>query len=71
MNKKLFLKVSFLFSFFFILISTSILNADCVSCNGYLDNGKCDKSDINNKVCMPGTPADCYRGSCPPNPPQQ
>lgn len=46
----------------FLVIDTQ---ADCVSCDGYLDNGKCDKSDINNKVCISGGPADCFTSSCP------
>jgi len=36
------------------------LNGNCVSPNGYEDNAKCNKSDINNKYCEPGSPYDCY-----------
>lgn len=36
-------------------------NASCVTVNGHNDNGHCDKTDINNKVCINGSPLDCYR----------
>lgn len=51
--------------------SPNSLNADCISCDGYLDNGFCDKRDINNKFCVIGSPFDCYRHSCNPSPPIQ
>jgi len=35
--------------------------AGCISQNGEPDNGFCDKSDINNKVCTSGETYDCFR----------
>ncbi len=40
------------------------IEADCASCDGYLDTGRCDKSDINNKFCVWGSNRDCYMISC-------
>jgi len=48
------------------------MSADCTSCDSFLDNGKCNKDDINNKFCGIGYPRDCYTGTCKPSrvPPQ-
>lgn len=51
---------------FLISMPGSSVYADCHSCDGYLDDGKCDKSDIYNKKCvLGGFPADCKWGGCP------
>ena len=58
MKKMLFV---FLVLITIVLSGTSLrLNASCVSYSGKPDNGKCDKSDINNKQCVSGSPKDCY-----------
>jgi hypothetical protein len=43
-----------------ILTGTGELAANCVSPNGYEDNGDCDRSDIGSKACISGGSPECY-----------
>ena len=45
---------------FLALIFILDSRANCYSIDGHLDNGRCDKTDINNKKCVEGTP-NCWR----------
>jgi len=52
-------KLILLLCFIFSIHQGTNLNASCSSEDGIPDNGHCDKSDINNKVCGAGSPLDC------------
>lgn len=63
--KKTLLLIFTICGFMFLANKT---DADCWSCDTYIDNGHCDRSDINNKFCGIGSPKDCYSANClPPN----
>jgi len=54
-------KVLIAFVAFFFPILLVDVSASCHSPNGKRDNGKCDKTDINNKFCVGAiSPYDCY-----------
>ena len=47
-----------------LLLMPKAALAGCSSCDGFMDNGQCDKSDINDKFCGFGPNKNCFSGGC-------